>query len=161
MMNSMITMALQTVLTGIQLKEVWLNTPISFCLINSGGLSSPIKQKNTFTALTQEGHLTCKKLSGGVLAWLSVWSELQACICPSWCHCHSLSLASDWFYLSGAGYPGGPGKRAVKWVCVWGGLSSQMKACAGNWSRFYWGQMPFSWTNSVRALQGTECVDIF
>ena len=22
-----------------------------------------------------------------------VWSELQTCICPSWCHCHSLSLA--------------------------------------------------------------------
>ena len=28
------------------------------------------------------------------LAWLSVWSEVQTCICPSWCHCHSLSLAS-------------------------------------------------------------------
>jgi len=23
----------------------------------------------------QEGHLACKKLSGEVLAWLSVWSE--------------------------------------------------------------------------------------
>ena len=34
------------------------------------------------------------KLSGGVLAWLSVWSEVQTCIWPSWCHCHSLSLAS-------------------------------------------------------------------
>ena len=33
-------------------------------------------------------------MSGGVLAWLSVWSEVQTCICPSWCHCHSLSLAS-------------------------------------------------------------------
>ena len=29
-----------------------------------------------------------------VLAWLSVWSEVQTCIWPSWCHCHSLSLAS-------------------------------------------------------------------
>jgi len=33
----------------------------------------------TFSALTllvgwQEGHPACKKLSGGVLAWLSVWS---------------------------------------------------------------------------------------
>jgi len=32
-----------------------------------------------FSALTllvwrQEGHPACKKLSGGVLAWLSVWS---------------------------------------------------------------------------------------
>jgi len=42
----------------------------------------------TFSALTllvgrQEGHPACKKLSGGVLAWLSVWSEVQTCICPS------------------------------------------------------------------------------
>jgi len=52
-----------------------------------------------FSALTllvgwQEEHSTCKKLSGGVLAWFSVWSEVQTCIWPSWCHCHSLSLAS-------------------------------------------------------------------
>ena len=31
----------------------------------------------------QEGHPACKKLSGGVLAWLSDWSELQTCIWPS------------------------------------------------------------------------------
>jgi len=31
----------------------------------------------------QEGHPACKKLSGVVLAWLSVWSELQTCIWPS------------------------------------------------------------------------------
>ena len=42
----------------------------------------------------QEGHLACKLLSGGVLAWLSVWSEVQTCMWPSWCHYHSLSLAS-------------------------------------------------------------------
>jgi len=42
-----------------------------------------------FSALTllvewQEGHLVCKKLSGGVLAWLlSVWSEVQACMWPT------------------------------------------------------------------------------
>ena len=52
-----------------------------------------------FSALTllfgwQEGHPTCENLSGGVLAWLSVWIEVQTCIWPSWCHCHSLSLAS-------------------------------------------------------------------
>jgi len=34
---------------------------------------------NIYIALTllvgrQEGHLACKKLSGGVLAWLSVWT---------------------------------------------------------------------------------------
>ena len=31
----------------------------------------------------QEGHPACKKLSGGVLVWLSVWSEVQICIWPS------------------------------------------------------------------------------
>jgi len=41
----------------------------------------------TFSALTlmvgqQEGHPACKKLSGGVLAWLSVWSEVKICILP-------------------------------------------------------------------------------
>jgi len=33
-------------------------------------------------------------MSGGVLTWLSVWSEVQNCIWPSGCQCHSLSLAS-------------------------------------------------------------------
>jgi len=42
----------------------------------------------------QEGHPACKKLSGVVLVWLSVWSDVQTCIWPIWCHCHSLSLAS-------------------------------------------------------------------
>ena len=41
-----------------------------------------------------KGIRPVKKLSGGVLAWLSVWSEVQTCIWPSWRHCHSLSLAS-------------------------------------------------------------------
>ena len=67
-----------------------------------------------FSALTllvgrQEGHQASKKLSSGVLAWLSVWSEMQTCIWPSWYHCHSLSLASATiqigFYLSGTGSP--------------------------------------------------------
>ena len=41
-----------------------------------------------------KGIQPVKQLSGGVLVWLSVWSEMQTCIWPSWCHCHSLSLAS-------------------------------------------------------------------
>jgi len=41
-----------------------------------------------FSALTllvgrQAGHPACKKQSGGVLASLSVWSEVQTCIWPS------------------------------------------------------------------------------
>ena len=64
-----------------------------------------------------------KNLSGGMLAWLSVWSEVQTCIWPSWCHCHSLSLASvkknhiGFTFLVSA-HPGSPRKRAVKRVCV-------------------------------------------
>ena len=42
----------------------------------------------------KEGHPACKKLSCGVLTWLSDWSEVQTCIWPSGCHCHSLSLDS-------------------------------------------------------------------
>jgi len=41
-----------------------------------------------FSALTllvgwQEGHPACKKLSGGVPVWLSIWSEVQTYIWPS------------------------------------------------------------------------------
>jgi len=37
---------------------------------------------SAFSALTllfgrQEGHLACKKLSGGMLAWLCVWVKVQ------------------------------------------------------------------------------------
>ena len=47
----------------------------------------------------QEGHPACKKLSGGMLAWLCLGQGAD---------CHSLSLAPvnpDWFYLPGAGSP--------------------------------------------------------
>jgi len=68
------------------------------CLCNGNyglGFASVV----AFSALTllvgrQEGHPACKKQSSGVLAWLSVWSEVQTCIWPSGFHCHSLSLAS-------------------------------------------------------------------
>jgi len=41
-----------------------------------------------FSALTllvgwQEGHLACKKVIGGMLAWLCVWIKVQICIWPS------------------------------------------------------------------------------
>jgi len=41
--------------------------------------------KSALTLLVgrQEGHSACKKLSGGVLTWLSVWSKVQTCIWPS------------------------------------------------------------------------------
>jgi len=65
----------------ILITAVWPTQPIAFSAL-------------TLLVGRQEGHPACKKLSGGVLAWLSVWSEVQTCIRPRWCHCHSLSLAS-------------------------------------------------------------------
>jgi len=80
-----------------------------------------------FSALTllvgrQDCHQSCKKLSGRVLTWLSVWGKVQVCIWPSWCHCHSLFLAPvnpDWFYQYGStflvpAYPGCPRKRPLQ-----------------------------------------------
>jgi len=51
-----------------------------FCFLSDFGV--PVCSSKAFSALMllvgrQEGHPACKKLSGGVLAWLSVWSELQ------------------------------------------------------------------------------------
>ena len=56
----------------------------SNCWLNKNTLVST----RDFSGLTllvgrQEGHPACKKLSGGVLAWLSVWSEVQTCTRPS------------------------------------------------------------------------------
>jgi len=69
----------------------------------------------------QEGHQACKKLSGGMLAWLCVWVKVLICIWPNWCHCHSLSLAPanpDWFYLPGftflvLAHPGSPRQNTI------------------------------------------------
>jgi len=63
-----------------------------------------------FIALTllvglQEGYPACKKLDWWD-AGMIVWGEVQICIWPSCCHCHSLSLFpvnTDWFYLSHTG----------------------------------------------------------
>ena len=72
----------------------------------------------------QQGRPACKKLSVGVLPWLSVWGKVQICIWTSWCRCHSLSLASvnpEWFCHNASAflvpaYAGCPGKKAVKWM---------------------------------------------
>jgi len=82
---------------------------------------------NAFSALTlwvgrQEGHPACKKLSGGVLAWLSVWSEAadlhmaQLMPLPLTVSCFSKIQIGFTFLVPV--HPGSPGKRAVKRVCV-------------------------------------------
>jgi len=83
-----------------------------------------------FSALTllvglQEGHPACKKLSSGVLAWLFVWSDVQTCIRPSWCHCYSMSLASVksrsvlpfWYWLTRVVVDDGPLNGCVFMCC--------------------------------------------
>ena len=60
----------------------------------------------------QEWHPACKKLSDEVLAWLSVWSEVQTCICPA------DATATHCFTFLVPAHPGSPGKTAVKRVCV-------------------------------------------
>ena len=81
-----------------------------------------------FSALTllvgrQEGHPACKKhKSGGVLVWLSVWSEVQTCIMaqlmplPPTVSCFSkIQIGFTFLVLA---HLGSPGQRAVKRVCV-------------------------------------------
>jgi len=73
----------------------------------------------------QEGHPAYKKLSGVVLAWLSVWSKVQTCIWPCWCHCHPLSLASVksrlvlplWYWLTRVVSEKGPLNGCVCTCC--------------------------------------------
>ena len=68
----------------------------------------------------QEGHPACKKLSGGLLAWLSVWSEVQTCIrlmpLPLTVS-HSSKIQIGFTFLVPA-HQGSPGQRAVKRMYV-------------------------------------------
>jgi len=76
----------------------------------------------------RKGIRPVKNLSGGILAWLSVCSKMQTCIWPSWCHCHSLSLASVksrlvlpfWYWLTWVVPEKGQLNGCVcVCVCVW------------------------------------------
>ena len=72
-----------------------------------------------------------------MLAWLSVWSKVQTCIWPGWCHCHSLSVASVksrlvlpfWYRLT----QGSPWQRAVKRVCI-SGVCHYARLVVANWT---------------------------
>ena len=59
----------------------------------------------------QEGHPACKKLSGGVLAWISVWSEVQTGIWPSWWK--SRLFLPFWYRLTWVGPDKWPLNRCV------------------------------------------------
>jgi len=82
----------------------------------------------------RKGIRPVKNLSGEVLAWLSVWSEMQTCIWPSWCRCHSLSLGSVksrlvlpfWYRLTQVVPEEEPLNGCVLCVCV---LLADCKQC--------------------------------
>jgi len=70
---------------------------------------------------THSIYFPCKKMSGGLLAWLSVWSEGQTCIWPLM----SLPLTISCFSKIHIGltflvpaHPGSPRQRTDKRVCV-------------------------------------------
>ena len=60
----------------------------------------------------QEGHPDCKKLSGGLLAWLSVWGEVQICMAqlmplPLTASCFSkIQIGFTFLVLAHRGTPG-------------------------------------------------------
>ena len=64
---------------------LWLSTIWNLCItVQTVSFVYTLQNnaKSALSALTllvrqQEGHPTCKKLSGGVLAWLSVWCRLS------------------------------------------------------------------------------------
>ena len=95
----------------------------------------------------QEGHLACKKTS-----WLSVSSKVQTCIWSSWCHCHSLSLASVksrlvlffWYRLTRVVPDKGPLNGCV---CVLEGYARQSLRQWMGWLVF----QPFGWTPSLQS----------
>ena len=81
----------------------------------------------------RKGIRPVKNLSSEVLAWLSVWSEVQTCIWPSWYHCRSLCLAPVksrlllpfWYRLTWVVPDKGPLKgcvcvcvSALSWICL-------------------------------------------
>jgi len=85
-----------------------------------------------FSALTLlEEKPACKNCSDELLAWLTVWSEMQMiCIWSSWCHCQTviscfikIQLVLTFLAL---GDPGCPRKEAVKRVFVTMTVSSSL-----------------------------------
>jgi len=75
--------------------------------------------------------------------WLSLWSEVQTCIWPSWCHCHSLSLASVksrlvllfWYRLTKVVLDKGPLNGCVC-VCVCVCVRACVRACVRVWRAY-------------------------
>ena len=94
-----------------------------------------------------------------------IWDEMQTCIWPSRCHCHSLSLAPvnpdwfqpSWFCLSGTCSPGWSrtySRRAVKWLCVCVCVCVVLIGLRATWpttNRF---------TLTLTSVPRTKCLDV-
>jgi len=120
---------------------------IGFTFLVPAHLGSPGKRAvkpvyvsifSAFSALTllvgwQEGHPACKKLSSGMLVWLSVWSEMQTCIWPLIVSCFS-KIQIGFTFLVPA-HPGSSVKRAVKRVCVCVSIVYRFRDIAGYLSK--------------------------
>jgi len=65
----------------------------------------------------QEGHPACKKLSGGVLAWLSVWRGADLHMAQLMPLPLPFSKIQNGFTFLVPAHTGSPGKRATKRVC--------------------------------------------
>ena len=73
--------------------QVWFQQPSWTSGERLAAVGHAAYRHNTLTLLVghQEEHPARKKLSDGVLAWLSIWSVVQMiCILSSWCHCHPI-----------------------------------------------------------------------
>jgi len=69
-----------SVIAAEDLRQIHVYAALPFYIV----LAAVLFALSALTLLVgrQEGHPACKQ-SGGVLAWLSVWSEVQSCIWPS------------------------------------------------------------------------------
>jgi len=56
--------------------HVWLENDYSRPLLGTDAFSADALNALAQLVVQQEGHLPCKKLSGGMLAWISVWGEV-------------------------------------------------------------------------------------
>ena len=90
-----------------------LEISINFCIVL---LCFIAFSASTLLVGRHEGHPACKKLSGGVVAWLSIWSKdlhmAQLIPLPLTVSCFSKIQIGSTFLVPA--HPGSPGKRAVK-----------------------------------------------
>ena len=113
--------------------------PSQWCIAKNGGGYTQMAWRR---AWRYPAHLwslrwvyAVKKKPGG---WYTAYTRVYT-TGPSWCHCHSLSLAPVKsrlvFTFLVAAHLGSPGQRAVKRVCVLGRLTTNSPNCyIGNWT---------------------------